>query len=198
MNASRISIRTENLILRDFTPDDFEAFFDTTCDPEYQKYYPEHETTRSFLQDVFTCLLASSDVTNRVIYQLGVCLHSGELIGTCGIRVENEDNRQASFGCAIARGYWGKAYAFEASLAIIGYAFSSLPVNRIYAETNGDNWRARKLAERLGMRQEALLKETKIFRGRWWDTAIYAILKEEWRQRWDAGTPGPIEISNSH
>jgi [ribosomal protein S5]-alanine N-acetyltransferase len=179
---SEISFQTPNLLIRDFQPDDFEAFFATTSDPEYQQYYPEHETSRLFLKNIFNRILADSVVQNRMKYQLGFCLLSGELIGTCGVRIEDIEHRQASFGCAVAREYWGNSFAYEASSAIIDYAFSSLAVHRIYAETIACNWRARRLAGRLGMRQEALLKEVKFFRDRWWDTAVYAVLKDEWKK----------------
>jgi [ribosomal protein S5]-alanine N-acetyltransferase len=182
MGKNSIPIVTKNLLLRDFIPDDFEAFYSTTCDPEYQQFYPEQETTRSFMFAIFASILESKDKEPRMKYQLAVCQLEGDLIGTCGVRIEDTANQQASYGCAINTNYWGKAYAHEASQAILEYAFSSLPIHRIYAETIGDNWRARRLAERLGMRQEALLKETQFFHGRWWDTAVYAILRAEWQK----------------
>ena len=40
--------------------------------------------------------------------------------------------------------------------------------------------RARTLAEHLGMQLEGILRETQFFRGEWWDTAVYSILKNEW------------------
>jgi [ribosomal protein S5]-alanine N-acetyltransferase len=195
MRSSHFSIKTTNLLLRDLQPDDFEAFFATTNEPEFREYYPEHETTRPFLQDVFNHILAASQETNRMKYQLGICLPSGKLIGTCGVRIEDIENRQASFGCAVARDYWGNSFAYEASHAIIDFAFSSLPVRRVFAETNADNQRARRLAERLGMRQEALLKEIKFFRDRWWDTAVYAVLKDEWGRRAVGDSPTPVAFS---
>jgi RimJ/RimL family protein N-acetyltransferase len=30
------------------------------------------------------------------------------------------------------------------------------------------------------MRQEGRLRESKYYKGRWWDTLIYAILEDEW------------------
>jgi [ribosomal protein S5]-alanine N-acetyltransferase len=175
-------LETGRLILRDFTPRDFEAFFATTNDPEYQKYYPENETSRIFYQEIFDRVLSGSLQTSRTNFQLAICLPDRLLIGTCGVRIEDLENRQASFGCAIGRPYWGNGYALEASRCILSFGFSSLPIHRIYAETNIENSRARALAERLGMRLEAQLKQTKYFQGRWWDSAIYAILEDEWEQ----------------
>ena len=174
------SIETERLLLKDFEPGDFEAFYATSNDPEYRQYYAEHETSRAFWGDIFDRILSSSEAPKRTKYQLAVCLPNGELIGTCGVRIEVVEHQQASFGCAIARPYWGRGYAYEASRRIIGYGFDSLPVQRVYAETISENTRARALAERLGMRLEGQLRQHKYFRGRWWDTAIYAVLREEW------------------
>ena len=167
-------------MLRDFESEDFEPFYATTNDPEYQKYYCRREMTREFWKDLFERILPSSGEERRMSYQLAVCLKTGELIGTCGVRIEAPDHQQASFGCAIARDYWGKGYAIEAAHGIINFGFSSLPIRRIYAETISENTRARALAARIGMRLEGELKYHKFFRGRWWNTVIYAILKDEW------------------
>lgn len=176
-----MQIETARLLLRDFRPEDFEAFYATSNDPEYQKYYAEREMTRAFWKDLFDRILSGVEGPQRMKYQLTVCLRSGELIGTCGVRMEVEEHQQASFGCAIARGYWGKGYAYEAAHRIIDFGFSSLPAHRIFAETISENKRARILAERLGMRLEGELRQHKFFNGRWWNTVIYAILKDEWK-----------------
>jgi len=175
-----LSLETERLLLRDFRSGDFEAFYATTQDPEYQKFYSEKESGREFWQSIFDSLLVPLEVKERMKFQLAICLKTGELIGTCGVRIEDCENRQASFGCAIARPYWGKGLAVEAAHRILKYGFSELGMHRIYAETISENARAGMLARRLGMRLEAELRENRFFQGRWWHTAIYAILKDEW------------------
>jgi ribosomal-protein-alanine N-acetyltransferase len=176
-------LETARLVLRDFRPDDFEAFYATSNDPTYRQYYAEGETTRVFWQEIFARILSSVEAADRIKYQLAICLPNGEIMGTCGVRIEVPEHRQASFGCAIARTYWGKGYAYEAARCIIDFGFAELPIHRLYAETIGENHRARALAERLGMRLEGELRQHKFFRGRWWDTAIYAVLKDEWHTR---------------
>lgn len=179
--SRRITLETSRLILRDFEPEDFEAFFATTQDAEYQQFYSEEVTTRNFWQTIFERILEAARAADRLAYQLAICLPSGELIGTCGVRIEDRENQQASFGCACARPHWGKGYAFEAAHRIIDFGFCSLPVHRIYAETISENKSARHLIERLGMRLEGEFLHQRFFRGRWWNTVTYAILKHEWR-----------------
>lgn len=178
-----MKIETARLLLRDFQPEDFEALLATMQDPAYQQFYAEEETTREFWDGLFARLLEATAAEDRQVYQLAICLPGGELIGTCGVRLKGQDHQQASFGCAIGRPYWGQGYATEASQAVLDYGFTHLPIHRAYAETNRENTRARQLAERLGMRLEGILQHHRYFRGRWWDTAIYAILQDEWQHR---------------
>lgn len=175
-----LMIETERLVLCDFAPGDFEAFYATTDDPAYRQYYAEGEMTRAFWRDLLARIIASAEATPRTAYQLAICLPVGELVGTCGVRLESAEHQRASFGCAIARAHWDHGYALEASRRVIDLGFSSLPIHRLYAEIVADNARAQALAQRLGMRLEGRLRHHKFFRGRWWDTVIYAVLADEW------------------
>lgn len=177
-----LPLGTGRLILRDLVPGDFDAFYATTDDPEYRRFYAEAETTRAFWRDLLERIVAAAGASPRTSYQLAICLPGGELIGTCGVRLESAEHQQASFGCAIARPHWGQGYAMEASRRILDLGFSTLPLHRLYAETLAENSRARALAERLGLRLEGEFRHQKYFRGRWWDTAIYAVLEDEWQQ----------------
>ena len=179
------TLQTERLILRDFQPGDFEAFFATTNDPEYQQFYAEEEMRRPFWQKIFTHILEGTAETPRHSYQLAICLPDGTLIGTGGVRLEDAANQQASFGCAIGRPFWGRGYATEACRTLFDFAFTQLNIHRIYADTKAKNTRARALAEHLGMQLDGILRQTQFFRGEWWDTAIYSILKNEWKSATD-------------
>lgn len=173
-------LTTERLILRDFDPLDFDPFYATTDDPEYRQYYSDAEMTRDFWLEIFERIRSGVNEPDRTAYQLAVCLPSGELIGTCGVRLEDVSHRQASLGCAISRTYWGKGFALEACRRVIDFGFNNLSIHRLYAETNSANGRSLALVERLGFRKEAELIHTRFFSNRWWNTAIYAILEEEW------------------
>jgi RimJ/RimL family protein N-acetyltransferase len=185
MEVTMFTLHTERLILRDFEPNDFDAFFATTNDPEYQQFYAEEEMTRPFWQKIFAHFVDGTTENPRTNYQLAICLPDGTLIGTCGVRLEDVANRQASFGCAMGRPFWGHGYATEACHTLFAFAFTQLDIHRIYANTKAKNSRACVLAEHLGMQREGILRQTQFFRGEWWDTAVYAILKNEWNP--DAG-----------
>jgi ribosomal-protein-alanine N-acetyltransferase len=145
------TIATTRLVLRDFAPGDFDAFYAISSDPEYCQFYSERETTRAFWREIFEHILSGTTAEDRTAFQPAICLPSGELVGTCGVRIESLEHRQASFGCAIGWVFWGQRYAFEASRCNLDFGFASLPIHRVYAETTSENRRARALAERLSM-----------------------------------------------
>jgi RimJ/RimL family protein N-acetyltransferase len=51
----------------------------------------------------------------------------------------------------LARPYWGRGYATEAAKASLDYGFEKLGLEEIVAVTVPDNWRSRRVMERLGM-----------------------------------------------
>ncbi|MHB1319192.1 MAG: GNAT family N-acetyltransferase, partial [Anaerolineae bacterium] len=54
---------------------------------------------------------------------------------------------------------------------------------------------------KLGLRREGHLRDNAFFRGRWWDTLVYAILEHEWRAQEAGGDPetgrGPESASQA-
>ncbi|TOJ56751.1 GNAT family N-acetyltransferase, partial [Vibrio parahaemolyticus] len=104
---------------------------------------------------------------------------SGKFVGTVCLRLE--DNQQASIGCAFSRASQGDKLSYEAALALADFGFSELGIHRIYAKTISKNLPAIKLCKSLGMRQEAHFREHRFFKGQWWDTVIWAVLRTEWQ-----------------
>ncbi len=176
-----MQIETTRLILREFREDDWVDVLGYWNDPSYQRYYPDIEDRASVVRDLVTTFVASQSAEPRRIWQLAMSDASdGRLIGNCGIRVNNPDIGEANIGYELNPGYWGRGYATEAATAIVRFGFESLDLHRIWAECVADNTGSSRVLEKLGMRREAHFREHQYYRGRWWDTLIYAVLAHEW------------------
>ena len=57
---------------------------------------------------------------------------------------------------------------------------SAWDLHRVIIEVVVDNGRSRAIPKRLGFREEALLREAKLIRGRYEDAVLYAMLASEW------------------
>jgi RimJ/RimL family protein N-acetyltransferase len=173
-------LRTTRLALRDFQRSDLAAYAELCRDPRMRRFHSGDEAAPGEAEQLLDLFIGWAREEPRHRFQLAITLPSGELLGSCGVRVTSEVERQASFGCELAPTSWGKGYAEEAGRAVIDYGFRELGLHRIYAETVAENEAAVRLAEKLGMRVEGVLRENRWFRGRWWSTTILAVLESEW------------------
>jgi [ribosomal protein S5]-alanine N-acetyltransferase len=88
--------------------------------------------------------------------------------------------QEADIGYELNPKHWNNGFATEAASAIADFGFSHFGVHRIWADCIAENTGSAHVLEKLGMKLEGRLREHKYFKGRWWDTLMYAILADEW------------------
>ena len=76
--------------------------------------------------------------------------------------------------------YWGQGLMVEASRAFLSQAFSTLPLHKVELECYDYNHASKRVAEKLGFRLEATLRDRKDIRGERCNLLRYGILKREW------------------
>lgn len=176
-----VVLKTNRLILRNFKESDLNDYRAIRSSPEFQRYYSEEDAAIEKSDYLLELFISQASENPRLNYQLAIENMAGTLIGSCGIRVVSEEEKQGSFGCEIAKEFWHQGFALEASQTLFNFGFQTLELHRIYAETISENSDAIALAKRLGMHLEAELRENRFFRNKWWNTAILAILSSEWK-----------------
>jgi RimJ/RimL family protein N-acetyltransferase len=103
------------------------------------------------------------------------------LIGGTGLHAMDTRCRRASFGVFIGdKQEWGKGYGSEATRLMLGYAFETLNLNRVWLHVYEYNERGIRAYEKLGFRREGVLRQDTFRDGRYWDTITMAVLREEW------------------
>jgi RimJ/RimL family protein N-acetyltransferase len=176
----RLPIRTTRLILRDFSPADLAAYRELRSDPDFQRHYAPPDVSRERSAELLEEFLRWATEHPRRRFQLAIEEPRLGLLGSCGVRITEDNPTQATFGCELGREHWGRGYATEAARALIGFAFSELGVHRIQAETTSENRSALLLAKRLGMHVEVRPHGSQGSpRGRWKPVRL-AILSSEW------------------
>lgn len=98
----------------------------------------------------------------------------GGLIGYCGL-AHGSDEIGVELVYLLARAEWGKGVATEAASATLRYGFESLGFDSIAAVTRPDNWRSRRVMERLGMRFQRATR----YHG--YSCVCYTLARGEWR-----------------
>jgi RimJ/RimL family protein N-acetyltransferase len=106
---------------------------------------------------------------------------AGRVIGDISMFLKNATWGKFEMGWVFHPAVHGRGYATEAAQRILELCFDTLGAHRVFAQLDARNDASARLCERIGMRQEALLRETEIFKGEWSDTAVYAILEQDFR-----------------
>lgn len=176
-------IETERLILRDYCSSDLDGVISMISDPEFQRFYSEQDCTPEHWKMLINMFIDEAQQSPRQKFNLAIQLKDdSQFIGAVGIRLEpshDPHNRQASMGCSLSPTWQQQGIAAEAMQAIINFGFNTLDVHRIYTDTISENSAAIALCKRLGFRQEAEFIEHRYFKNRWWNTAVFALLKHE-------------------
>lgn len=125
-------IETERLLLREYTPGDFDALYGILSDPETMQHYPapfDAERTRNWI---------AWNLDNYAKYGFGlwavVLKETGEFIGDCGITLQNIDGETLpEIGYHICKKYWRRGFAKEAARAVRDWAFRNTEYDALYS-----------------------------------------------------------------
>lgn len=99
--------------------------------------------------------------------------------GVCGLTNINWYHRTAEWSLYIDPKYQGKGYAYKALLTLLHHGFMSLNLNRIYGEIFYNNLVCLNLAFKIGFKVEGTLRQTYYKNGRYINSVIESMLKDE-------------------
>jgi ribosomal-protein-alanine N-acetyltransferase len=176
-----LPIRTGRLLLRDFVAADFDAIHAYSSDPEVTRFMFFGPRDEAASQDYLHEMLESQAQEPRLVWELAIVRRSdNRLIGACDLTLEDE--REGDLGYILARHAWGQGYGTEAARAMVDAGFRQLGLERVFATCDVDNAASAHVLEKVGLRHEALLKNHKQAKGRWWDSYLYGIVRSDWQQ----------------
>lgn len=107
---------------------------------------------------------------------------STQAIGVFQVRSLGPGLATAEWGFAIASPFWGNGMFPDAARLAAAFAFESMGVERLEARAAAANGRANGALRKIGAVFEAALRRSFFCRGTYHDQALWAILREEWRE----------------
>ena len=110
----------------------------------------------------------------------GAIVLDGRLVGGAGFHGVDWINRSSSIGYWLAAEAVGRGLMSGAVRALLDHAFGAWDLHRVVIEAVVDSVRSRAIPERLGFREEAVLREAKLIRGAYEDAVLYAMLASDW------------------
>jgi len=178
-------IRTDRLLLRPFTSDDFDDVYAMQSRSDVARYLEWGPRGRDEVRQSLEKKIAWSVLTDEGAgLSLAVVLpETGRVVGDVLLYWTSRPHRGGEVGYVFHPDHSGKGYATEATRAMLRLGFDTLGLHRIVGRLDARNAASARLLERLGMRREAHLRQNEVVKGEWSDEAVYAMLEDEWRAR---------------
>ena len=133
------------------------------------------EVTRQFIKD------SKRLYENKESLAAGVWLND-ELVGATGVVIYEWHNRMLEIGYWLSADQQGKGIMTRAVSALIDDAFNNLEMNRVEIHCATGNRRSRAIPERLGFKQDGVMREAGLINGQFVDKVIYSMLISEWKK----------------
>ena len=170
-------IETQRLILREYTPNDFDALYEILSDPETMQHYPKPYDAAG------TKRWLDWSLNNYATYGFGlwaiILKENGTFIGDCGLTMQPIDGEMLpEIGYHIHKNHWRKGYGSEAARAVRDWAFQNTDFDCLYSYMTATNLPSYSTAASAGLKR---IKEYCDQEGQ--NLLVYAISREEWRSR---------------
>ena len=174
-------LQTDRLRLRPFEEADANALHTMQSSAHVLRYWDappwtERERARKFIEK---CHKLSDDGTGA---RLAVERHEdGAFIGWCSLTRWDPGYRSAEMGYCFTDAAWGQGYATEAARVLLEWAYNSLDLNRVQAETDTRNAASARVLEKLGFVREGTLRQNCIVNGDVSNSWVYGLIGSDWR-----------------
>ncbi|TDB49740.1 GNAT family protein [Bacillus sp. CBEL-1] len=106
---------------------------------------------------------------------------SSKFIGTVGTYWVDRNTNWAETGIVIYNpDYWSGGYGTDAYRLWIDFLFENTNLHRLGMSTWSGNHRMLKVANKIGMKEEARIRDARMVDGKYYDAVKMGILKTEW------------------
>jgi ribosomal-protein-serine acetyltransferase len=179
MSKFQIADKTE---LRSFSDENAEELFAVVkknyehLRPFLQWVTPDFsiETAREFIERTNVGFAENKNPSYGIFYD-------EKIVGVIGFVNFSRQNRRIEIGYWIDKDCEGRGFIGKSCKALINYVFDELEINRVEIHCSTENTRSWAIPERLGFTLEGVLRQSEWRHTRFYDMAIYGLLKDEWK-----------------
>ena len=151
-------LETERLILRTWTLADAPKLFEICGDADVMKYLGTGKPYEAIEEaDEFLRWAENYQTENGFCRWAIVSKENQEIIGSCGF-ARPHGTEEIELGYLLAKRYWGKGFATEATEACLRYGFERLKFNEAIAITDLENLASQKVLEKIGFAKRGIEK----------------------------------------
>ncbi|KPE51673.1 GNAT family N-acetyltransferase [Chryseobacterium indologenes] len=168
-------IKTERLILDQLKEEDLDLVTEYLQDRIFSDLTSNIPFPYTRKDAEFWLKMSEEAFDKNAGYTFAIRNEEGQIIGAIGLH--DRDDNQAELGYWMGRPFWNKGYVTEAAKALIDFGLKELNVNKIYATYFLHNPASGRIMEKIGMEQEALLKQHLKKGDEYFDVMMYSVFR---------------------
>ncbi|ARN74137.1 GNAT family N-acetyltransferase [Oceanicoccus sagamiensis] len=177
-------IKTDRLLLRQWTKEDFLPFSEMCSDKDVMEFFPKIQTPKESIE-LGNKILSLINKRGWGFWAVEVPKHH-KFIGFVGLHIPADSmpfSPCVEIGWRLSRQHWGKGYATEAAKESLNYAFSILELDEVVSFTTLANNRSKAVMRKIGMhdsRQNFMHPDIEATHPQC-EHVLYKISKTEWQ-----------------
>lgn len=169
----------ERITLRPYRDDDADALLGLYGDSVVTRWW-SHEPWTQRQQAIEYLERMRRDRVDSEFYPWAIATNADDaLIGTAALFEIDRTHQRGMIGYALSPAQQGHGYAHESLRLLLDFAWNTLDLQRIEADTDPENTASRRLLERLGFSHEGSMRKRWFVHGEWHDAAWYGLLRED-------------------
>ncbi|MBF4566593.1 GNAT family N-acetyltransferase [Plantibacter sp. VKM Ac-2876] len=172
-------LSTDRLVLRPHEPSDADWLLSVYSRPDVATYLLDDPWTEEVAQRKSAERLTRIGLDSPARALTLIVEHEGAPVGEVLLWYTDHERGVAEIGWVLDPEHGGKGFASEAVGAVLDLAFSTPGMHRVAAQMDGRNTTSARLAERVGMRREAHLRQDWWNKGEWTDTVVFGMLASD-------------------
>lgn len=147
----KIHVRTERLLLRDWSMDDVDPYLEIVSDPEVMQHIGDGEPrTRKYAEQFVRKSIRQQESRGWMRFAAEHA-ESGRFMGFSGFDWRGEPDGAIDFGWRLGKDFWGRGFGYEASAAALYVGRESFGIEKITAQSYPENVGSIRIMEKMGM-----------------------------------------------
>lgn len=179
-----IEIIGEKVVLKEAIKEEVDELYFWKYEEEGQEakkwngpYIPEEKLTRIEYRTIWAQKIFPNLPASLIIKA------DEKVIGSVGSYWVDENTDWLETGIVIYdKKFWNQGYGSEAYKLWIDFLFKSTDLHRLGMSTWSGNIRVMKVAEKIGMKVEARIRDARMVNGEYYDAIKMGILRKEWEE----------------
>ncbi|MFK7950615.1 MAG: GNAT family N-acetyltransferase [Saprospiraceae bacterium] len=111
-----------------------------------------------------------------------IIIYKEKIVGLVGFNAIHKNHKKGEIGYWIAQDMQGKGIVTKSIKRLINYGFKHLDLNRILIRVATENFKSKRIPQRLGFTYEGTLRSDLFQNNRFLDIEIYGLLKSEFEK----------------